>query len=155
MLSWILPKNERWGNFMYWKLPQRSFFERIQDAIICFWDLLTFSTKYKCIHFWLLFEPFDTSQVFFRQKSSGIQWSLWHSCVYIENCITLSICLSSWKLFRGQASEGRKTQLWAIWPLKQGNLLRGIDNCFTLPIAKILSVKNAQAWVSMVSYFKK
>ena len=25
----------------------------------------------------------------------------------------------------------------------------------TLPIAKILSVKNAQAWVSMVSYLKK
>jgi hypothetical protein len=43
MLSWILPKNERWGNFMCWKLPQRSFFGRIQDAIICFWDLLTFS----------------------------------------------------------------------------------------------------------------
>ena len=42
MMSWILPKNERWGNFMYWKMPQRSFFGRIQDAIICFWDLLTF-----------------------------------------------------------------------------------------------------------------
>ena len=41
-LSWIIPKNERWGNFMYWKLPQRLFFGRIQDAIICFWDLLTF-----------------------------------------------------------------------------------------------------------------
>ena len=26
---------------------------------------------------------------------------------------------------------------------------------FTLPIAKILSVKNARAWVSMVSYLKK
>ena len=36
MLSWILPKNERWGNFMYWKMPQRSFFGRIQYAIICF-----------------------------------------------------------------------------------------------------------------------
>ena len=53
MLSWILPKNERWGNFMYWKMPQRSFFGRIQDAIICFRDLLTFST---CWNFhWLLF----------------------------------------------------------------------------------------------------
>ena len=30
---------------MYWKLPQRSFFGRIQDAIICFWDLLTFSIR--------------------------------------------------------------------------------------------------------------
>ena len=45
MLSWILPKNERWGNFISWKLPQRSFFGRIQDAIICFWDLLTFSMR--------------------------------------------------------------------------------------------------------------
>ena len=44
MLSWILPKNERWGIFMYWKLPQRSFLGRIQDAIIWFWDLLTFSS---------------------------------------------------------------------------------------------------------------
>ena len=26
---------------------------------------------------------------------------------------------------------------------------------FTLPIAKILSVKNARAWVSMVAYLKK
>ena len=34
MLSWILPKNERWGNFMYWKMPHLSFFGRIQDAII-------------------------------------------------------------------------------------------------------------------------
>ena len=42
MASWILPKNERWGIFQYIKLPQRSFFGRIQDAIICFWDLLTF-----------------------------------------------------------------------------------------------------------------
>ena len=30
---------------MYWKLPQRSFFWRIQDAIICFWDLLTFRAR--------------------------------------------------------------------------------------------------------------
>ena len=46
ILSCILPKNERWGNFMYWKLPQHSFFGRIQEAIICFWDLLTFSRAY-------------------------------------------------------------------------------------------------------------
>ena len=31
MLPWIIPKNESWGNFMYWKLPQRSFFGRILD----------------------------------------------------------------------------------------------------------------------------
>ena len=43
MPSWIFPKNKRWCNFMYWKLPQCSFFGRIQDGIICFWDLLTFS----------------------------------------------------------------------------------------------------------------
>ena len=52
-----------------------------------------------------------------------------------------------------------------------GNLLKGIDNktvrrrgisiCLqmfsshTVPIAEILSVKNARAWVSMVSYLKK
>ena len=47
LLSWILPKNERWGNFKYWKLPQRLFFGRIQDAIICFWDLLTFNQTSK------------------------------------------------------------------------------------------------------------
>ena len=50
MLAWILPKNERWGNFMYWKLPQRSFFGRIQDTIICFWDLLTFSRHMNSVH---------------------------------------------------------------------------------------------------------
>ena len=33
MASWILPKNERWGNFQYIKLPHRSFFGRIQDNI--------------------------------------------------------------------------------------------------------------------------
>jgi hypothetical protein len=43
MLSSILPKNERWGNFQYIKLPQRSFFGRIQDAIIWIRDLLTFT----------------------------------------------------------------------------------------------------------------
>ena len=42
MLSLILPKNERRGIFMYWKVPQRSFFGRIQDAIIRFRNLLTF-----------------------------------------------------------------------------------------------------------------
>ena len=50
MLSWILPKNKRWGHFMYWKLPQRSFFGRIQDTIICFWDLLTFSRHMNSVH---------------------------------------------------------------------------------------------------------
>ena len=49
MGSWILPNNECWGNFMYWKLPQRSFFGRIQDVIICFWDLLTFSTRHSMV----------------------------------------------------------------------------------------------------------
>ena len=42
MRSWILPKNERWGNFQYIKLPQRSFFGRIQDNIFffeIFWPL--------------------------------------------------------------------------------------------------------------------
>ena len=34
--SWILPKKERWGNFQYIKLPQRSFFGRIQDNIFFF-----------------------------------------------------------------------------------------------------------------------
>ena len=34
--SWILPKNERWGNFQYIKLPQRLFFGRIQDNISFF-----------------------------------------------------------------------------------------------------------------------
>ena len=41
-MSSILPKNERWGNFMYRKMPKRSFFGRIQVAKICFRDLLTF-----------------------------------------------------------------------------------------------------------------
>ena len=42
MVSSILPKTKRWDNFQYIELSQRSFFGRIQDAIICFWDLLTF-----------------------------------------------------------------------------------------------------------------
>ena len=42
MASWILPKNEHLVNFQYTKLPQRSFFERIQDNIFLFWDFLTF-----------------------------------------------------------------------------------------------------------------
>ena len=56
LLSWILLKNEHWGNFIYWKLPQRSFFGRIQDALICFWDLLTFTGfLYKvCFYLWLV-----------------------------------------------------------------------------------------------------
>ena len=42
MASWILPKNERLGIFQYIKLPQRSFFGRIQDNIFffeIFWPL--------------------------------------------------------------------------------------------------------------------
>ena len=34
MASWILPKNERWGNFQYIKLPQCSFFGRPLVTII-------------------------------------------------------------------------------------------------------------------------
>ena len=45
MASWILPKNERWGNFQYMKLPQRSFFGRIQDNIFFFRDFLTFTVR--------------------------------------------------------------------------------------------------------------
>ena len=43
MASWILPKNKRWGNFQYLKLPQRSFFGRIQDNKFfseIFWPLV-------------------------------------------------------------------------------------------------------------------
>ena len=42
-MSWILQKNECWGNFQYIKMPQRSFFWRIQDTKIFFWDLPTFT----------------------------------------------------------------------------------------------------------------
>ena len=42
MASWILPKNEHWGNFQYIKLPQHSFFGRIQYNIF-FRDFLTFN----------------------------------------------------------------------------------------------------------------
>ena len=43
MAPCILPKNERWVNFHYIKLPQRSFFWRIQDNIFffkIFWPLV-------------------------------------------------------------------------------------------------------------------
>ena len=43
MVSSILPKNERWDNFHYIKLSQRSFFGRIDDTINCFQDLLIFN----------------------------------------------------------------------------------------------------------------
>ena len=43
MVSSTLPKNERWDNFRYIKLSQRSFFGKIEDTINCFRDLLTFS----------------------------------------------------------------------------------------------------------------
>ena len=36
IVSWILLKNERWGNFQYIKLPLRSFFGRIQNNIFFF-----------------------------------------------------------------------------------------------------------------------
>ena len=39
MASWILPKNECWGNFQYTKLPQCSFFGRIQDNIYIFFEI--------------------------------------------------------------------------------------------------------------------
>ena len=45
MVSSILPKNERWDNFQYIKLSQRSFFGRIEDTINCFRDLLTFTSS--------------------------------------------------------------------------------------------------------------
>ena len=47
MASWILPKNERWGNFQYIKLPQRSFFGRIQDNIF-FFEILGITYKLQC-----------------------------------------------------------------------------------------------------------
>ena len=42
MASWILPTIECWGNFQYIKLPQRSYFGRIQDNICfeIFWPLV-------------------------------------------------------------------------------------------------------------------
>ena len=46
MASWILPKNEQWGIFQYIKLPQRSFFGRIQDNIIFFQNFLTLVMGY-------------------------------------------------------------------------------------------------------------
>ena len=47
MVSWILPKNQRrslsWVLISNQDSELRSFFGRIQDAKICFWDLLTFN----------------------------------------------------------------------------------------------------------------
>ena len=45
MVSSFLPKNERWYNFHYIKLSQRSFYGRIEDTINCFRDLLTFNNQ--------------------------------------------------------------------------------------------------------------
>ena len=45
MVSSILLKNERWDNFQYIKLFQRSFFGGIEDTINCFRDLLTFTVQ--------------------------------------------------------------------------------------------------------------
>ena len=45
MVSSILPKNENWGDFMYWKLSQQFVFVRIEDIINCFRDLLIFSKE--------------------------------------------------------------------------------------------------------------
>ena len=54
MAPWILPKNEHPGNFVYWKLSRSSFVGRIQDTIICFWDLLTFSRWSNAQNSWLV-----------------------------------------------------------------------------------------------------
>ena len=52
MVSSILQKNpERWDDFMYWKLSQRSFFGRIKDTIICFWDCLTLNLSNEYINY--------------------------------------------------------------------------------------------------------
>ena len=56
MWSWILPKNEGWGNFQYLKLPQLSFLGRIQDNIFffeIFWHLV--------FYLFLFFFPQDSS----------------------------------------------------------------------------------------------
>ena len=60
MVSSILPKNERWDNFMYCKLSQRSFFGRIEDTINFFRDLLTF----KANSFFELMASFDNIATF-------------------------------------------------------------------------------------------
>ena len=50
---------------------------------------------------------------------------------------------------------------WKNEGLRQGQVIYDLETSKirvyvnTLPIAKILSVKNARAWVSMVSYLKK
>ena len=64
MVFWILPKNERWDNFQYIKLSQHSFFGRIQDAVICFRDLLTFRGPLfsKPVSWLGLFLPFFTAR---------------------------------------------------------------------------------------------
>ena len=43
MASWILPKIERWDNFQYIELSQRSFLEESRTAYFFFRDLLTFT----------------------------------------------------------------------------------------------------------------
>ena len=57
MVPSILPKNERWDNFQYIKVYQRSFFGRIEDTIICFRDCLTFTI------FFFLTDTNDASQL--------------------------------------------------------------------------------------------
>ena len=54
---------------MYWNMPQRSFFGRIQDAIICFWDLLTTSFQTS------KFLPFETEKVWKSEMFSSLKLS--------------------------------------------------------------------------------
>ena len=102
MLSWILPKNERLGNFIYWKMPQRSFFGSIQDAIICFWDLLTFSVsdfvwhKEVCKQLFLiaihsLLMELDGLIFFTRRVKSLFFWSHYHNGFVSEAFLTIII----------------------------------------------------------------
>ena len=44
-------ENERWDNFMNWKLSQHLFLGRIEGTIICFWDCLTFNLSNEYINY--------------------------------------------------------------------------------------------------------
>ena len=79
MASWILPTSERWGNFLYIKLPQHSFFGRIQDNIFFYWDFLNEKIKSRSFHQYSWNSEVDTtwiSLIDWPHKTSITYWPL-------------------------------------------------------------------------------
>ena len=108
------PKKERWDNFHYMKLSQRSFFGTIEDIINCFGDLLTIICCCCLSPTYLVFNQYDMYTIL----ASGSHRCCCQAIVWQSSGSRLVVIGAVVKQFSGS----HLAVVWLVWQLSGNHL---------------------------------